>query len=354
MAAFAILTLQGLTGCDKANNTIDNSQVVETPYTLYFSDSAGAIYNTNDGIYIKKLPFSSDGTPCNAICTDQNTLLFVKDYLYFSTDNGNTFNKSYGYTLHHRISAVNGLPIDLNQSQVANVPRWNKMYCVSSDPNPLNYLGLAYSYWQGIWHYWTLEQYYDSTISLTPYPTATSMTWLPKNYLYCYDGIHQRYFYRTDTFNWTKFEEVYCTTPLPTTGFFSIGHINNEIIAIDNTGQNGAWYSDDLGANWYQFSGLPANTPLLCVTSPFEETCLIGTDSAGLFSLNANTHTFQADNHGLPNNCVVFNIAQKENFYKNGTTQKLVYLASNKGLYVSHDLGFNWTLVVKGNYTCVY
>jgi hypothetical protein len=50
----------------------------------------------------------------------------------------------------------------------------------------------------------------------------------------------------------------------------------------------------------------------------------------------------------------VTGVVGKQNIYKNGNVENLIYIATNKGIYVSSNMGQNWTLVVSGNYTAIY
>ena len=357
------LAVLGSQSCQKSNNTIDNNSVIGTAYTLYFGDSSGALFNTNDGVVVNTVPFTADGVPFRAICTSKSILIFAKQTpnLYFSSNNGTNFNISYDTLRMLPGTGVNGYPFDLNQSSIIDIPRWNRVYITSSTPSGNNWLGLAYSFQNGIWGSWTLESYYN-TDSVAALPVSiTSMTFTTANVLMGWDAVNRRSFYRTDTVPTTEFNETTPAItawnptgiPLPTTGFFSVGHLNNEIIAIDNAGTNGAYFSDDYGRNWTKFSGLPANTQLLCTYSPFEEVNLIGTAGQGVYIIN-NAHAYQPANNGLPAGVIVKAITAKENFYKNGNVQKVVFLATNKGLYKSLDLAQNWVLVQKGNFTAMY
>jgi hypothetical protein len=362
LGIFIGLAALGSQSCQKSNNTIDNGSVVGTAYTLYFGDTSGALFNTNDGVNINVLPFTADGVPFRAICTSKSILLFAKSTvnLYFSSNNGANFNISYDTLRMLPGVGVDGYTFDLNQSSIIDIPRWNRVYIVSSSTSPTNCLGVAYSFSNGIWGSWTLESYYNPDSVAAMPTTLTSMTFTTGNVLMGWDAVNHRSFYRADTFATTEFNE---TTPgvgwnptgiaLPNTGFFSIGHLNNEIIAIDNSGTNGAYFSDDLGRDWTAFSGLPTNTPLTCTYSPFEEVNLIGTVGQGVYIIN-NAHAYQPANNGLPANVTVRAITAKENVYKNGSVQKVVFLATNKGLYKSLDMAQNWVLVQKGNFTAMY
>jgi len=235
---------------------------------------------------------------------------------------------------------------------------------------------LVYSQnWGGARGYWWLDGQPD-TDAVGHYPVKiTSMTLLPGDVVAGYDAVRNRNFYKTGIdVRWRECTGggtvPYVGNPLITTGsplpltpsadndvlyssMFSYGHFNNRLIAIDVLGQKGGWFSDDTGRTWAQYSGLPTNTPLWCVNSPFEQICLIGSQ-AGLYMLNQNTNVFQPSNNGLGTNVIVKGIAFKENLYKNAQHEKFIFLATNKGLYMSKDMGQNWTLTYQGNFTAIY
>ncbi len=381
-----------LYSCTKKVNGINNDQVIETPYSLFFSDTSGALYNSNDGKTIQRTLFKGDGFPCRAICVAHDNILWAKTNLYYSTNNGVNFNHSYDSLTSFPFITCNGLALNLNQSMMINIPDWNMIFTCANYPSTSeNYLGVVYSLYsgtQGTW--WTdlLDTLGNAgAYGAEPYTiNMTSYTLLKAGVLCGYDAVHNRNFYRTKTTLWNEVTAnpdsdiaPYIGSPVNHSGnhlpyhdlldgpsspidtgvgiaWYSYGHFNNTLIAIDNRNCNGggAYYSNDTGKNWTQYAGLP-NVPLLCIASPFEEICLIGTDSAGLYELNTNTGAFQQQkNNGLGTNIVVRNIAFKENIYKNGTHQKYVYLATNQGLYQSTDGGHKWTKTIPGNFVAVY
>ncbi len=393
-----LITLAAVTvySCKKIN-AINNNTVVETPYSLYFSDTSGTLFVSTDGKNRTAI-FPPDGKPCRSLVTSGENILWAKDSLYFSSNNGVNFNHSFDSLYWTSdMSVVPNLPIYLNQSMMINCAAWgNRVYAASrassmrlSDGTVLtNLMGLTYSDGNGALGTWTLENSYDtipglgSTGRLPIY--MYSFTQLKNGYL-C--GLafetpatklpstmyrYERNFYKAAKDQ--QWKEVTGNPdgvitlgtgnasgiPLPphasapTASFFTLGHYNNRLIAIDEKGANGAWYSDDFGANWAQYTGLPAGRPLLCVASPFEEVALIGTDSAGLYIYNNNTGVWQPNNNGLASNLIVRNIAFKETIFKNGTVKKYVYIATNQGIFQSVDDGANWVLTIPGNYVSVY
>lgn len=359
-------------GCSKTSDTINNGQTIQTPYSLYFTDSAGVLYNTNDGKSAKVI-FTSDGKPSRALITSGPNILWIKGQdiampgpsMYYSSNNGKSFNRSYDSIKSVPMVTVKGKIVNLNQSMVQYIPAWDATYCVSNDPDPQNLFGFAGNPRHAEPGYWHREDYYD-TIQITDLHniSVTSFALLKNNTQIAFDAIHNpnRVFSRTALLD--RMQEVYPTgaaLPAPSsTVFFSVGHINNRLVAIDNLGGavagggSAAYYSDDLGRSWTPYSGLPANTPMQCIASPFEQVCLVGTDGAGIYMLNQNTNTFETRNNGLPENCSVRGIAFKENIYKNGTKAQFVYITTNTGLYQSTDMGNNWIKTIPGNLVSIY
>jgi len=360
--AIAAVTLNS---CKKVNG-INNNQVIETPYSLYAADSAGTLYNSNDGKTFTVM-FTPDGYPSRAICIADTNLLWVKKNLYISQNNGVSYNRMFNHSYDSVSDFVHpgpppvvppqdvyGTYLHSNQTMIYNMQGWGRTYIISSDPAYYNSLGIAFSDKDGILGSWQTELYFD-TINILPGYHITSFTQLKNGTAFALDYHTEKTIYRQNKGTWWTAKPI--VTPLPSgtlPGVYSLGHYNNELIAIDNSGRNGAFYSDDSGANWLPFTGLPSNVPLQCCYSPFEQVCMVGTKGAGLYILNPNLHTFQANNNGLGVNAVVNNITAKENIYKNNTTQQYIYLATNSGIYQSVDGGQNWVLDYKGNFINIY
>lgn len=351
--------------CTKKSNGYSNGQVLITPYTLYFSDTNGAIYHSNDGKN-STVVVVADGVPCKALCTSGNNLLYIKSKAYMSADNGMDFNHSYDSILSYPQTAINGITVDENQTMIINSAAYGHMYLTSSAFSADNILGFVWSIQNGVKDSWYFENYYDTIeFAHNRNNNVTSFTELSSGVMVAYDAIHNRVFHRLTPFDtstrWRESLRINNDTlpdnpPLLGQGFFFIGHVNNQLIAVDSKGYNGAYYSNDTGITWFPMAGLPANTPMLSICSPFEQTCLVGTDSGGVYILNVNSTpgVFQPSNNGLPKNTVVRGITYHENIFSNNTTNKYIYLATNKGIYQSTDGGFNWVQTVPGNFTAIY
>ncbi len=378
----------GVYSCKKSNG-IDNNNVVKTPYSLFFSDTAGALYVTNDGRTYSGFLFPPDGKSCRALAVSSNNILWGKTHLYYSNNNGRNFNLTYDTVSSFPELSCNGSELNTNQSMLINIPEWNnRVYTLSNSPNASrNWLGIIYSDANGNPRSWNMEGSYD-TMGVGRLPVRMKSFTMLANGTLCglaYSGpadndmIHHRNFVKAG-----KDENVYANrwkevtanpdgipyihsgnpggTPLPPfgsaltdTAYWYLGHFNNRLIAIDGKCKYGAYYSDDLGANWKSYSsGLPANTSMLCIESPFEEVCLLGTSGKGLYILNIHTGVWEPNNKGLGSNLIVRSIIGKRNVYKNGTIRKFIYIATNQGIYESADGGRNWTKTIQGNFVAVY
>ncbi len=352
------VALVAMFGCKKTNN-INNDQVVQTPYSLYFSDTAGTLYNSTDG-KTSKVVFAADGVAIRCIFAMNNNILMAKSSLYVSGNNGVNFNNSYKAIdlATNPMTNIRGRYIDMNQSMGIFVHSWNHGYVASREPVANSYFGIAWNEQDGM-NGWYPEEYYDSIqVSHIGSMQVTSFTLLQNETLVALGGATKKGLYRTSLpVRWKEMVSASSTDTLALPGvpcFYSLGHINNRIIAIDNYGGAGASYSDDLGTTWSQYAGVPANTPLTCISSPFEQICLVGTDSMGLYVVNNNTNSFEQVSSGLGTNLVVRSIAFKENVFKSGKKQQYVYIATNQGIYQSSDLGHNWTKTIPGNFVAVY
>lgn len=383
---FGLLSLMALgTNSCKKTEGIDNNNAILTPYSLYFADTAGALFKTNDGRTHAGVIFPPDGRFTRAVTASGNNLLWAKSNLYVSNNDGKNFSITYDTVSRFANISCTYDSVYLNQSMLVNLPRWdNRVYTTSSATSPNNWTGLIASDNNGNIRTWNFNASYDTFGVGTMPVRMKSLTMLADGTLcgLAYSGpsydnqVNHRNFVKAgkdDNIYANRWKEVTANPenipyifmgnmsgrPLPPygpykdTGFFYLGHLNNRLIAIDAKCKYGAWYSDDKGANWQPYSGLPIGTPLLCIEAPFEEVCLVGTAGKGLYILNVQTDQWEPNNKGLASNLTVRSIAAKQNVYKNGTVRKFIYLATNKGIYESADGGRNWTLTIAGNYVSV-
>ncbi len=333
-----VLTLAGFLafaaqGCKKRSNGIDNNQIITKPYSLYYGDTTGVLFNTNDGVSIKRLVFSADGSPTRAIATAGNNIIMVKRDVYYSSDNGRNFNIS-----------TNSGSLAYGQSIILNVPDWKRVYLAGNIAQ-----GVLYSDSNGTVGTWKVA----GDPAFNGNQPITSLTRLKNNNLIAFsNGDRKTYVLNSLQNQWSAVNPG--GSPLPNNGFFFITHINNTVVAGDVTGANGVWYSTNDGADWQQYVGLPADCRVKSMCSPFDETLLIGTEGYGVFKLDPSGNQVRQSNSGLLSNMIIAGMAVKDDVYKNGAIKQYVYLSTNKGLFRSEDIGVTWVMIRPGNYVTAY
>jgi len=338
LAVVALMAI-AFQGCKKFND-VNTDTVIVAPYSLYFSDSSGSLINTNDGNVFKPSVFPSDGYPSRAICIAGDNLLWVKGNAHISTNNGVNFNPTYTF--------VN--PIAFNQSLILYAKDEDRVYMASSEQR-----GIQYSDQKGQVKTWQSDSDFNKAITAGSF-LATSFTQLKDNTVLVYDFVRNRIFSKANkTAPWIESKPLPAPAKfLPAGHVFSLGHYNNTVVAIDYLGIGGAWYSNDKGVSWQQYTGLPTSRPLLSVASPFDGVVLVGTDSLGLYALQGTSTNFVYSGSGLGINSSIRGITAKENVYENGVAKEYVYIATNQGIYRSQDLGQNWVQVLPGNFYSIW
>lgn len=327
MAMVAMLGT-ALYGCAKKSPlSIDNNQIVQKPYSLYVVDTIGAIWHTNDGEHFTQVKGggAGAGVEIRSICTSDTNIIMVYNNAFVSDDNGKNFNPVSS-------NEVFPNPAAMGQSMLYDVPSFNRVYIASYATS-----GVSYSDSNGRMYTWKPDN--DPNIT----SQITSFTQLADGTLIGFaNGSKETFTLTGVTAQWQK---TVTTTPLGNGNFF-ISHFGNTILAADRTGETGVWYSDNKGADWYQFTGLPPATKILSVNTLFDQAVLVGTDGAGAYRVVPRLSTvFEPSNDGLASNVRVTGIAAKSNVYKNNAVKQFVYLSTNKGFYKSEDLGRNWVEV---------
>lgn len=342
---FAVVTFAG---CSK-DNGINNTTVIATPYSLYFSDSAGSLWNTNDGIFFKYSVFKPDGVPSLAIAMADTNLIWIKGGVPVGLVTAHiwvpktvSFNTTY--------QPLN--PNAVDQTMVLYAADRKRVYIATADGT---YSGVKYNDSSGKALNWNDDTYMMQTGASTFFSTITSFTELKDHTIIAIDWntASKAIFVLPpppSIPSKVPWQQITPTTPLPSGGQFTLSHFNNTIVAVDRAGINGAWYSQNHGMDWYQYS-LPSELigrKLYCAYAPFESTLLLGTESNGVYVLQGTS--FVASSNGLTALTAVRSITAKQNIYVNGVSVQYVYIATSQGIFRSEDLGQNWVPVRAGNY----
>lgn len=331
MVALVALVAQG---CNKKNG-IENETILKKPYSLYAGDAKGSLHliNSSDsGTVI----FPNDGFASRALLTTgDSSILFAKQNLFLSSDNGKNFNLTYFRMNNFYLNVSPFIPWEQVMIKAAG---HNRIYVASIEGK-----GIVYSEDNG--KKWIVDNGWDPG---TGSGNITSFAQLKNGTLFAHN-LFDDSLYRRDNKddNWTAVTPVQA---LPNSGVFYISHFNNELIATDITGGNGVYHSPD-GASWFAYTGLP-NRLLYTTASPFDQRLFVGTDSMGVYRLEGNN--FVTANNGLETNTTVYAMVGKDDIYKNETKRAFIYMATNKGLYRSEDGGQNWTIYKVGSFVALY
>lgn len=325
VAALGALLVQG---CRKENG-IDNNNVIRTPYSLYFSDNKGAVFNTNNG-QDYKIIHHPDGYAVRSFITSGSNLLFVKKNLHLSIDDGENFNPVDSF--------IN--PASATQSLALDVPSHGRIY-VSSTKG----LGVIYSENNG--KTWQIDTAWDyDNIPSTPFPNSFAQ--LKNGNLFAFSNIRQKLYRRTSkTTRWYEVNK----NGLPLHDYF-ISRMNDALIATDLSGIEGIYFSNDEGQNWTKYNGLPTGIPINATYAAFDQTMLAGTVGYGVYRLQ--NGTFVPSNNGIDINTTVYSITAKSDTYKNEIVKAYIYIGCNTGLYRSEDGGQNWIKMQKADIQRVF
>jgi hypothetical protein len=317
--------------CRKYND-VNTDTVIVTPYSLYFSDSSGSLINTNDGNVFKPSVFPSDGYPSRSICIAGTNILWVKGNAHISTNNGVNFNPTY----------LNVSSAAFDHSLMLYSADEDRVYLSTNN-------GIAYSDQKGQIGTWQNDANFATVAGIGVRPT--SFTELSDNTIVALDPTDGSIYTKpSKTGAWVAVKVSAPNKPLPIKTKFFLGHYNNTIVAVDSAGKNGVWYSNNKGAGWQQYTGIPTTRALLSVGSPFDGVLLVGTDSLGMYAVQGSSTNFVYSGNGLGISSSIRGITFKENIYENGVAKQYVYISTNQGIYRSQDLGQNWVQVVAGNY----
>lgn len=332
LAPAAVLLAAISMGSCRKENGIDNNQVIQKPYSLFFSDSAGGLYISNNGENFREF-FKTDGTTDRALVVAGNNVLWAKNDLYLSEKN-NAFNEVFDQLPYRAAANWPSLMLYSEKQQ--------RVYVASRSAT-----GIAYSEDNG--KTWVPDTMLGALAQLP----LTTFAELESGLLFGYNNNNRTTGIRiSKTDPWTT-----RAASLPATGAFQLAAYGNTLVAYDYKGTAGAWYTTDTARSWTQFTGIPANEKLLCALAPFGQNLLMGGENGHIYRLD--NGRFVLSNKGIEDGSIVRSLAAKNNIFKgdaagNSRENRYVYAATSTGVYRSEDGGINWVKAFKGNFQSVY
>jgi len=332
------LFLLSVPSCKKYNQ-VDNSGTVKTPYILYVGGYYGTLHKTNDALYFNTL-FPTDHSTVRQVVVADTMLLYVKENLYFSRNEGKAFQQS------------NDHPRDFEDLFYKYYLPNQALYAATDKAVYLcSKTGLEKSTDNG-------ETFFPETnwALSSPAITPTSITQTENGNLYILkdpDEIYEKIFGGA----WTKINVV---TPLPSatpdTTTWYITHKFNVLLAVDFNGPAGIYYSMDGGVNWTATTGLPTKRKILFGNQPLSinNSFFAGLDSGGLYRLDLSGTNFVPSGQGIPWFAKVHFVAGKKVIYRTDVERYYHFCATDQGLYISENDGLDWRLLRTGAYSTLY
>jgi photosystem II stability/assembly factor-like uncharacterized protein len=331
----SLVSLVALQGCKKEDSLgLDNDKVVKAPYSLYAANDEGWLVHSNDGEQYSSI-FPPDGYAPGLIVTSGNNLLFLKENLHLSKNNGRNFN-----------------PVNMDvkkfpwQTMAYDFLAHKRIYITSQ-----LYRGVAYSQDNG--ETWQVDSVWAP--NLPPAFEVSSFSGLGNGVLFAYSNKNNVLFRKDNAGAEWRPVTMEGLFPVDGTEFYLTSN-KNTLFLTDSKGLGGVWYSENEGLHWTRFQQheLPLKKHWNCAASPNGgRSFLVGTDSFGVYRADESGKMVSAT-VGLEKNTTVYSMTVKRNVYKNDVTRNYVYIATNIGLFRSEDNGQTWDKMTFGPFDGKY
>lgn len=368
--ALVALTLQG---CNR-DGGLDNLNVITKPYSLFFADTSGAIFSTNDGQRFEKV-MGPDRADVQTLATSGKNVLMVKarSTTLFVSDGGMGLNANFNPSF----SDIN--PLAFGTSLLINLPGYNdtgaagvkdRIYISS---NPLTKTrGLFYqdhnanrdSLWLPV------ADFAQITSNVKEYVSATSFARLENGTVVAFDNSTRLVWTKPNLQNAWKLSNLVVGGAIsnnntPTNPKTYIIAQKNDILAVSvdagsaNTG--GIWRSINNGITFDKMPSFPGDTAITCAAAPFGKVLIACTRHSGIWRFTGTGGTWVPANVGLKDGARIYAISFQDNKFKNDKSGEYVFVGTSDGVYRSDDLGQTWIQMdvpavpgVKSSYTEIH
>ncbi len=349
--ACVALVVIALESCTRSNG-IDNNQVITKPYTLYFVDTNGVIYNTNDGDRIA-LERGPDGLPASSLHTSGQNLLMRKrnGTNLFVSDGGHgenlNFNPNY--------KSIN--PAAFGQNIAVNIDNYvddttDRLYVASNQG-----AGVVYNDSNGnVGSVWLQ----DSDDGLAGNSSITSYAYTRNGKLFAFDDVSRNiYMKENKDAKWVK--KGGGGLPASGSGRLYIGDYGNNLImtGIEAASDVGVWYSSNDGDSWDKYTDIKdaegtVIDDITAACAPFGKVVIATTLDNGVWRFSGESATWEYSSFGLEKGTRIYAITAQRNVFKNEAVREYVFIATSTGVYRSDDLGQNWIRIKEGIFTAIF
>lgn len=323
--------------CEKYNQ-VDNSATVKLPYVLFIGGYNGVVQKTNDALSYNSL-FNTDNSITRQIIVADSNIIYLKQHVYVSTDDGKMFVRSNGL---NKIPYIN----ELRKYYLPNTGLYDKgekrvYICANTDADLIGNGDLYVSTDAG--KTFNVESNWAGGAG-----NPTSITQLKNGDLYIIEDSGK--IWRKQGSNpWTPVAQNTTNRLGRDTTNWYISHKGDTLLVIDYNGRQGVYYSLN-GIDWTKCTGMPTKKKILFGNQAFDNNQFyIGYDSAGLYRLNGTA--FESTGVGLPWYAKVGFVEGKSVTYRTDFKRNYLFAATDAGLYISETDGLDWRLIYNGSYS---
>jgi hypothetical protein len=329
LAAAALLSII-FSSCSKKENPIDNSNTIKVPYVLYFGTDVNNIYKTNDAVSYSTIKYGA-GSFTQSIYSLDTNILFFNDKAHVANGMQLQFPVPFRTELGFSPLLLNGNKTILGYiNSTCFDAGQKKMYACAIAPVPTLYESNK----NGAYGSWIVSPFTTTANSIR------SVTATPDGNVYCMSDNLILYKRAGGVGNFTIVPFGASKFSTGNNEVYFLSHHNNQLILSDASGKSGAFYSNDLGVNWFKIANSDKGRFLMGKDVAYSGEYYTSKDSMGLFKLVGNA--LVPDNAGVPTYARIYDIVGKRNVYRTDVSKYYFFLGTNKGLFKSDNGMKDW------------
>jgi hypothetical protein len=329
--------ITAFSSCDKYSQ-IDSSNTIKHPYVVHAGGLLGMVARTNNA-QVYDYIFQDDKSYSKGICTYEKNIFHFRNHIYradgskpnyapikqgnFFTINRVLLNNDNGHCLNpYVVDSIHGdVYVCTNSGLVLSGKKGTDPFIV--DPAP-------------------------GSMALT-----TSIVQLSNGSLYAFNCQGTpRFFKRDQPTPITNGVQAWQTLPDPgalTSGnneYWMLASQGSRLWAVEKRGNVFPHFSNDGGTTWSAVPGLPDSVVItMAKGTNLNKGFFVACDSLGVYRYDQGNNKFEFSSGNLPKYIRVFDITSKRNIYRSDKSKDFYFIATNMGLYMSDNDGYDWNKV---------